>query len=184
MSAGGAATLDRYTVPNTNSVLVATPSGAPDSGRRRAERATADTVETGGPAFVFPTWLEQPVESVVVHDERLLARNFRGWLPGEIDGGRAPVIAMMQDGEPVSICFCARRSDSAAEAGLETAEAHRGRGFGPRAAAAWALAIRASGRAPLYSTLWTNRASLAVARKLALIAYASHWSVPNAQVRS
>jgi len=53
-------------------------------------------------------------------------------------------------------CFCARRSDAAAEAGLETAEAFRGRGFGPRVTAAWAWAIRATGRIPLYSTAWTN----------------------------
>jgi predicted GNAT family acetyltransferase len=112
---------------------------------------------------------------VVVEDERLLERNFRGWVPGEIAAGRSPVLAVVEDGVPVSVCFCARRSDVAAEAGLETAEAFRGRGFGPRVTAAWALSIRASRRVPLYSTSWTHHASLAVARKLGLVAYASHW---------
>jgi hypothetical protein len=89
------------------------------------------------------------------------------------------VVAVVEDGYPVSICFSARKSGVAAEAGLETAEAFRGRGFGPRVAAAWALSIRAAGRVPLYSTSWANDASLAVARKLGLLAYASHWSLSD-----
>lgn len=96
---------------------------------------------------------------------------------GEIVQGRSPAMAIVEDGYPVSVCFCARRSHEAAEAGLETAEAYRGRGYGPRVAAAWALAVRASGRIPLYSTSWNNAASLAVARKLGLIVYASGWSL-------
>ena len=76
-------------------------------------------------------------------------------------------------GYPVSICFCARRSGEAAEAGLDTAEGYRGRGYGPRVTALWATAIRRSGLVPLYSTSWSNQASLAVARKLGLVAYAS-----------
>jgi predicted GNAT family acetyltransferase len=109
----------------------------------------------------------------------LLQHNFRGWVAGEIAAGRLPVIAVSKDGVPVSICFCARRSDLAAEAGVETAEAFRGLGLGPRVTAAWALAIRAEGRIPLYSTSWTNSASLSVARKLGLIAYASGWSISD-----
>ena len=130
-----------------------------------------------GPAFAFPPDGERPSGVVVVEDERLLERNFRGWVPGEIAAGRSPVLAVVEDGVPVSVCSCARRSDVAAEAGLETAEAFRGRGFGPRVTAAWALSIRASRRAPLYSSSWTNHASLAVARKLGLVAYASHWGL-------
>ena len=87
------------------------------------------------------------------------------------------MIAIVEDGHPVSICFCARRSEVAAEAGVETVERYRGKGFGSRVTAAWALAIRASGRIPLYSTSWTNHASLAVARKLSLIPYAGSWSL-------
>jgi predicted GNAT family acetyltransferase len=65
------------------------------------------------------------------------------------------------------------------EAELETAAAYHGRGHAVRVAAAWAMAIRASGRTPLYSTSWTNTASLAVARKLGLVAYASDWSLSD-----
>lgn len=148
------------------------------------ERITASelpetkTTETDGPAFEFPDSLAQfPDDVVTVENERLLNRNFKGWIPGEIEAGCAPVLAICDNGYPISICFCARRSEVAAEAGVETAEAYRGRGFGPRVTAAWALAIRRSGRIPLYSTSWSNHASLAVARKLNLVAYASSWAL-------
>jgi len=142
-------------------------------------KAGAKIRESSGPAFEFPNTIAHSADVIVVDDERLLQHNFRGWVEGEIGAGRSPVIAIMKDGYPVSICFCARSSRVAAEAGLETAEAFRGRGFGPHVTAAWALAIRASGRIPLYSTSWTNDASLAVARKLGLIAYACGWNLSD-----
>jgi predicted GNAT family acetyltransferase len=135
--------------------------------------------EAGGPAFTFPDTLSQATDVVVVDDERLLQHNFHGWVPGEIAGGRAPVLALVQNGYPVSVCFCARLSDEAAEAGLETAQPFRGRGLALRVTAAWASAIRAMGRIPLYSTYWTNDASRAVARKLGLAMYAGNWSLSD-----
>lgn len=142
-------------------------------------QAVARTRQSKGLAFAFPDAVARPTGVVVIKDERLLERNFRGWVPGEIAAGRSPVLAIVEEGYPVSVCFCARRSEVAAEAGLETAAAFRGRGFGPRVTAAWALAVRATGRIPLYSTSWTNDASLAVARKLGLTAYASTWSLSD-----
>jgi FR47-like protein len=141
------------------------------------ESARTKIAHSAGPAFSFPHALPAPDDVVVVESESLLARHFRGWVPGEIEAGRGPVVAAFDNDYPVSICFCARRSDSAAEAGLETAATYRRRGFGVRVTAAWAWAIRAAGRAPLYSTSWTNESSLAVARKLNLIPYASTWSL-------
>ena len=129
-----------------------------------------------GPAFTFPEPIAQPYGTVYVDDLRLLDHNFTGWTAAEIPRS-SPIVAVVEDGYPVSVCFCARHSNVAAEAGLETAVAFRGRGLGPRVAAAWALAIRASGRIPLYSTSWSNDASLAVARKMGLEAYASNWSI-------
>ena len=129
-----------------------------------------------GPAFSFPKTVERPDAAVHVNALPLLARHFSGWTAAEIPG-RSPIAAVVVDGHAVSVCFCARRSDAAAEAGLETAEAFRGRGFGTQVTAAWALAVRASGRVPLYSTSWENGASLAVARKLGLVAYACGWSL-------
>ena len=118
----------------------------------------------------------QPCGTVFIEDIQSLDHHFSGWTAGEIPY-RTPIVALVEDGYPVSVCFCARRSRVAAQAGLETAVEFRGRGLGPRVAAAWALAIRASGRIPLYSTSWSNDASLAVARKLGLVAYASEWSI-------
>jgi hypothetical protein len=112
-----------------------------------------------------------PVDSL-----QLLERNFRGWTAAEIPE-RSPIMAVIEGAYPVSVCFCARSAETAAEAGLETASAFRGRGFASRVTAAWAIAIRASGRIPLYSTSWNNAASLAVARKLRLDQYASEWSL-------
>ena len=125
-----------------------------------------------GPAFTFPEAIDPPPATVLVNELQLLGRNFSGWTAAEIQG-RSPIVAVVEDGHAVSVCFCARRSSVAAEAGLETAVAFRGRGFGSHVAAAWALAVRASGRIPLYSTSWSNRASLSVARKLGLVAYAN-----------
>jgi RimJ/RimL family protein N-acetyltransferase len=130
-----------------------------------------------GPAFTFPQAIPQPLSAVLIEDEQLLERHFRGWVVGEIAAGRVPVMAIVENGYPVSVCFSARWSDVAAEAGVETARAFQGRGLAPRVTAAWALAVRASGRIPLYSTDWSNAASLAVARKLGLEAYAANWSV-------
>jgi GNAT superfamily N-acetyltransferase len=144
-----------------------------------AQHPRTAIVQSAGPAFSFPTGIEESTDVVFVEDERLLDHHFRGWVPGEIAAGSGPVAAIMVDGYPVSICFSARASDTAAEAGVETAERFRGRGLASRVIAAWALAVRASGRVPLYSTSWTNSPSLAVARKLGLIAYASSWSLSD-----
>jgi hypothetical protein len=40
--------------------------------------------QSDGPAFTFPEALVRPPDAVVVEEERLLERNFRGWVPGEI----------------------------------------------------------------------------------------------------
>jgi GNAT acetyltransferase len=129
-----------------------------------------------GPAFIFPDEIARPTDVTTVDSLQLLERSFRGWSAAEIPG-RSPILAVTDSGYPVSVFFCARISEIAAEAGVETAAAFRGRGLAPRVTAAWALAIRASGRIPLYSTSWSNGASLTVARKLGLVQYASDWSL-------
>src|SRR6266851_1703433 len=134
-----------------------------------------------GPAFTFLDRIAHPPDvprDVALVDKlELLERNFRGWVADEIPW-RAPIVAVMDGGYPVSVCFCATRaSENTVEAGLETAAAFRGRGFAPRVTSAWAAAIRSSGRIPLYSTSWTNSASRAVARKLGLVQYAVDWTI-------
>jgi hypothetical protein len=143
---------------------------------RRYQAALRGSIDCG-PAFAFPETTGTPDGVVAVHDEAVLQPHFPGWVAGEIAAGASPVMAIVMDGRAVSACFCARRSPVAAEAGLDTAPAFRGRGFAARVTSAWAAAVRASGRTPLYSTAWTNTASLAVARSLGLTAYATNWSI-------
>lgn len=133
-----------------------------------------------GPAFAFPEQLDEAGETFLVCDESELSHHFQGWVAGEIAAGRRPVVAVNDEGgrgHAVSICFCARRAAVAAEAGVETAAAFRGRGYAARATIAWARRIRAEGLCPIYSTDWSNRASLAVARKIRLVPFATDFSV-------
>jgi hypothetical protein len=129
-----------------------------------------------GPAFQFPDNVGSPPSVVEVHNLEPLLRHFAGWTEDELPE-RSPIMAVFEAGAAVSVCFCARRSVFAAEAGVETASAYRGRGFAGRVAAAWATSIRRTGLLPIYSTSWENAASLAVARKLGLVACAQIWSV-------
>jgi hypothetical protein len=129
-----------------------------------------------GPAFTFPASVSATSGVVAITDLAQLERHFRGWTSDELPE-RSPILGIVEDGHAVSVCFCARRSPVAAEAGLETAPNFRGRGFGARVAAAWARAVWDSGRLPLFSTSWSNAASLAVARKLELCVRASDWNL-------
>ena len=129
-----------------------------------------------GPAFIFPESLPQLGDTEIVDELWQLESNFFGWTADEVPEA-SPIVAVFEGAHAVSVCFCARRASFAAEAGLEKAQPFRGRGLGPRVAAAWTLAIRASGRTPLYSTSWSNDASRAVARKLGLIPYATTWNL-------
>lgn len=79
--------------------------------------AGASLYPSGGVAFAFPKTLRQPTGVVPVTDEQLLSHNFSGWEPGEIEAGRGPMWAVAEAGIPISICFCARSSEQAAEAG-------------------------------------------------------------------
>jgi hypothetical protein len=130
-----------------------------------------------GPAFEFPEFVTSPDGVAAIRDEALAGQHFSGWVAGEIEAGAAPMMAVLEGGHAVSVCFRARRSMEAAEAGLETAPAFRGRGLAARVTTASAGAVRASGRLPLYSTSWANASSLAVARKLGLRVYATNWSI-------
>ena len=139
------------------------------------------TVAVGsGPAYRFRAELPQPanVTRIARPDVYLLrpmswnleetARRFERY---------EPFIAVVEDGVAVALCHSARLTERAAEAGVETLEAYRGRGYASAVVAAWAHAIRASGRIPLYSTSWDNHASQAVARRLGLVQYGVDLSI-------
>jgi RimJ/RimL family protein N-acetyltransferase len=162
--------LERLAVAEPRSIDIRT---APAFLNRYAKQ-TGGTLEAG-PAFLFPETLRPDKSVQFVEQVESLQRYFEGWSEAEIPG-RQPIAAIVEGGQAISVCCSARLSDAAAEAGLETGEGFRGRGLGARVAAAWAKALRESGRVPLYSTTWENAASLAVARKLGLAMYANVWN--------
>ena len=136
----------------------------------------------GGPAYVFPDAMPD-AEPVATAEVRLLTpddldatRETFPWMEEEL-AGRAPCAAAIVEERAVAVCFCARRSARAAEAGVETLESHRRRGYAAAVTSAWGEAVRREGLVPLYSTSWENLASQGVARRLGLIRYGADWSV-------
>lgn len=84
---------------------------------------------------------------------------------------RSPVVVVVEDGVAVAACYSARITAQAAEAGVDTIEGYRGRGYAVQTVRGWAAGIRETGKVPLYSTSWENRASQAVAAKLGAVLY-------------
>lgn len=156
------------------------PAALGDEPRHAAEYLTAVGGRVVcGPAYIFPRGVAVPDHRpnvAVVEDIAAIDRHFSGWSQEEIQQ-RQPLVGVLEDGYAVSLCFCARRSEVAAEAGIETAEPYRGRGLAPLVAAAWAASVRMEGLVPIYSTQWSNKASLAVARKLELQQAADNWNI-------
>jgi RimJ/RimL family protein N-acetyltransferase len=135
--------------------------------------APVERVEMG-PAFRFPAVLEQPADTtdvVIVTRENadVLRLYLSPWLEDVAIG--QPLLALLRDGHAVSVCGSVRLTDHAYEAGVETHPEFRGQGFAPRVVSAWARAVRAMGRIPLYSTSWENLASRTVAAKVGLVRY-------------
>ena len=133
-----------------------------------------------GPAYRFPDRLVLPAKVTRLARVDLHLLELMGWGPDESTEGfeaREPYMAVIEDGAAVSLCRSARLTAQAAEAGVDTVEAYRGRGYASAVVAAWAHAIRAGGRIPLYSTSWDNPASQAVARRLGLVQYGTDLSL-------
>ena len=134
-----------------------------------------------GPAFRFPASLaaasaaleEQGVPSARVlglDDAGCLERFFPDWIGDLRD--QPPVVGVIEGDDAIAIAITACGTPARlAEAGVEVAEAHRGRRLGPRVTLAWAEAIRSLGGEPLYSCAWKNRASRSLARFLGLEIY-------------
>jgi len=137
-------------------------------------------VRHAGPAYRFPDHLDVSPEIVrITRDNAHLLRAMPAYR-NDVERGLdayEPRLAVVRDGVAVAICNSARLTGRAAEAGVETLAGYRGRGYAPLVVAAWAQAIRATGRIPLYSTSWDNLASRAVARKLGLAMYGADWSL-------
>lgn len=130
-----------------------------------------------GPAWHFPETIPTSgnVTAMGPENEAMLRQHYP-WTAGHLEEVW-PCFAVVEDGVGVAICFSARLTPDAAEAGVDTVAAYRGKGYAPRATAAWARAIRESGQAPIYSTSWGNLASQAVARKLGLVLFGAELSL-------
>jgi hypothetical protein len=131
-----------------------------------------------GPAWRFPDDLPtfpHDVIQVTPEDDDLVRSIFP--ILAEDLPWRQPCLAIVEDGQLASLCFSSRNAPTAAEAGVETIEAFRSRGYAPAVAAAWARAVRQDGRIPLYSTSWDNLASQSVAGKLGLVLYGADLSL-------
>ncbi|MBB3126748.1 RimJ/RimL family protein N-acetyltransferase [Paenibacillus rhizosphaerae] len=139
----------------------------------QGERATM------GPCFHIENETEHPsteVQRVTPENVKQLSRGGFEWLADEISYAQ-PCIAVLQGGRAVSVCRSVRIGTMAHEAGLETLEAFRGRGYAAAATAGWAEAVRELGCIPLYSTSMDNVSSQRVARKMGLSFYGVNFSI-------
>jgi len=146
---------------------------AGDSELRELVEAHAPiTAEYRGPAYALPP-LTPPPEAVEIRPGAALHPELvaRGWMPVE----QPPYFGVICDGLVVAVCFSARSTPEAAEAGVETAESYRGRGLATLAVAGWAAAVQASSRLALYSTTWENTGSQRVAAHLGAREYGEDW---------
>ena len=130
-----------------------------------------------GPAYCFPERIESPANVVRLSRKNagLLKGDFAEMVP-ELDDAQ-PYFAVVEDSQAVSICRSVRLSSRAHEAGVDTLESYRRRGYATSAVAAWALAVRALNLIPLYSTSRDNVVSQSVARRLGLIQYGVDYHV-------
>lgn len=129
-----------------------------------------------GPAWYYPDPITPPnnLTPIPITDEADLLPTFPDFV-GEV-AARQPFFAIVDGGAVVAVAFSARFAPGAAEAGVNTLEGFRGRGYAAAAVAAWAAAVRQTGRLPLYSTSWDNVASQGVAQKLGLVLYGADLS--------
>ena len=130
-----------------------------------------------GPAYRFPEQIASPTNVVRLSRARagLLKGDFTEMV-SELNSSQ-PYLAVIEDSQAVSICRSIRSSSRAHEAGVDTLVGYRRRGYAIWVVAAWALAVRALNRIPLYSTSWDNLASQGVARRLDLVQYGVDYHV-------
>lgn len=126
-----------------------------------------------GLAFFFPDQLLTSNRAELLADLREAPREGQfAWLRHAGEASHPIAIVRAHNGDVASVCYSARSSSAAAEAGVETVEDYRSQGYGSMAVVGWAAALRQGGRVPLYSTHWENVASRALAGRLGLIWYA------------
>ena len=126
-----------------------------------------------GLVYQFPDDIQSPIPLVNITSENVgLLKEMMPDL--DID---LPCLVVVKDGRAVSACQSVRISSQTHEAGVDTLEAYRGRGYATATVAGWAMVVRELGCNPHYSTAWDNVASQGVARKLDLALYGADFSI-------
>ncbi|NHN35497.1 GNAT family N-acetyltransferase [Paenibacillus sp. S3N08] len=130
-----------------------------------------------GPAYVFNEIITDYTDATLVtEDNKCYLEPGFSTLLSELQF-REPCFMVTENNMAVSVCFSARISDKAAEAGVETLKGYRGKGYAMRVTSSWAKAISQSHRIPLYSTSWDNYSSLSIAKRLLLHLYGTDISI-------
>lgn len=144
--------------------------------RLLAGHAPVKEVSTG-PAYHMATCPvpSRPLQLLGEADAAKLSGGFEGLVP-ELPAWQ-PFLGCVEAGRAVSVCRSVRITPDAHEAGVETLEGSRGKGYARDAVAGWAHAVRVRGAVPLYSTSWDNVASRALAKKLGLELYGADFSI-------
>ncbi len=157
--------------------LFESPDQFADAGEAIAATWGEGAALRAGPIYRVPRGLPQDPDVVLVAAAQsdALARSFPHTHAHL--AALAPCAARLVDGNAVSICRTVRRSRFALEAGVDTVEAHRGRGYGAGVVAAWAEQAWQAGQVPCFSMDWSNEASLNLARRLGMMAIGAEFSL-------
>jgi RimJ/RimL family protein N-acetyltransferase len=168
----------------------AEPPAALEPCRRLLETGGRSLRCEGSPRFVFPenTQFESPAHierSDTSNLQALRGANPGNWHPVEWDellaGQLGPWAMAIEDEAVVSICHTPGPvRPRAAEAGVWTHPAFRGRGYGAAVTAEWAAVMRSPGRFLFYSTDATNLSSQRLAQRLGLRPLGWIWTLAPA----
>lgn len=124
-----------------------------------------------GPAYSFANVFAFASEPILINEQNafMLQDHFPDWLPDVPH--QQPFATLLVDGQPVAVCASVRITDAAHEAGVETLDSQRRKGFGAKVVSAWAGIVKKMGAIPLYSTSIENLASQKLAARLGLTQY-------------
>lgn len=135
---------------------------------------------TMGPCYYVPDIpISKPaIQAISITKDNLADWDYIGfeWLRSEIEYAQ-PCVGIAVDNKLVSTCRSVRICPQAHEAGLETLEAFRGKGYAAAAVAGWAQAVRKMDAAPLYSTFSDNLSSQRVAVKCKFSMYGVNFTI-------
>lgn len=123
-----------------------------------------------GPAYYLPTidGLGSTVTVLIDHHNADLLLEHFPHIRSQLTHN-APCIGVVREGAAVSVCRTVRRSTRGAEAGVDTIESFRGRGYASVATRKWASMVWDLGIIPFYSTSSDNTASQRLAERAGFV---------------